>query len=57
LVNLAESLIRHEIYLVEIFGKLGGELEEHVGPALFNLRKKYLPAEQARALAALLKRS
>jgi sugar-specific transcriptional regulator TrmB len=56
-VNLAESLIRHEIYLAEIFGKLGGELEEHFGPALFNLRKKYLPADQAKALAAELKRS
>ncbi len=56
-VNLADSLIRHEIYLAEIFGKLGSELEEHFGPALFNLRKKYLPADQAKALAAQLKRS
>jgi hypothetical protein len=50
-------LIRHEIYLAEIFGKLGGELDEHFGPALFNLRKKYLPADQAKALAAQLRRS
>lgn len=56
-VNLAESLIRHEIYLAEIFGKLGSELNEHFGPALFKLRKKYLPADQVKALSAQLRRS
>ena len=54
-VNLAESLIRHEIYLAEIFGKLGIELEKHFGPALFALRKKYLPAGQVAALESRLR--
>ncbi|HSP31686.1 MAG TPA: helix-turn-helix domain-containing protein [Halomonas sp.] len=49
-VNLADSLIRHEVYLAEIFNYFGGELEEHFGPALLELRKKYLPKEQARIL-------
>lgn len=49
-VTLADSLIRHEIYLAEIFSKLGHELDAHFGPALLTLRKKYLPAEQSAAL-------
>jgi hypothetical protein len=49
-VTLAESLIRHEIYLAEIFLQLGPELEERFGPALYRLRHKYLPQEQALAL-------
>lgn len=56
-VNLADSLIRHEIYLAEIFSKLGPELEENFGPALLKLRKKYLPADQARALERRLQKS
>lgn len=56
-VNLADSLIRHEIYLAEIFGKLGGELEQHFGPALLALRKKYLPRDQAKALETRLKKT
>ena len=53
-VNLADSHIRHEIYLAEIFSKLGAELEKNFGLALFSLRKKYLPAEQAVALERML---
>ncbi len=53
-VNLAESLIRHEIYLAEIFGKFGPEIEAAFGPALLSLRQKYLPAPQAAALVKLL---
>ncbi|MES2183405.1 MAG: helix-turn-helix domain-containing protein [Pseudomonadota bacterium] len=56
-VNMADSLIRHEIYLAEIFSRLGPQLDEHFGPALLNLRKKYLPADQARALERRLQRS
>lgn len=55
-VNLADSLIRHEVYLAEIFDKLGPQLEKHFGPALFSLRKKYLPTEQARALERRLQK-
>lgn len=49
-VNLVETMIRHEIYLAEIFAALGKELEQRFGPALLSLRKIYLPEEQARAL-------
>ncbi len=44
----------NEIYLAEIFSKLGAELEKNFGLALFSLRKKYLPAEQAVALEGRL---
>lgn len=49
-VTLAESLIRHEIYLAEIFLHFGQRLEQKFGPALYRLRSKYLPQEQALAL-------
>lgn len=55
-VNLADSLIRHEIYLAEIFNRLGAELERQFGPALLTLRKKYLPSDQAKALERRLAR-
>ncbi|AOB30231.1 hypothetical protein AKI39_05305 [Bordetella sp. H567] len=55
-VNMADSLIRHEVYLAEIFNKLGPELTRHFGPALVKLRKKYLPADQAKALERRLQR-
>ncbi len=54
-VNMAESLIRHEIYLAEIFGRFGREIETAFGPALVSLRRNYLPAGQAGALDELLK--
>ena len=56
-VNLADSLIRHEIYLAEIFKRFGKDLEKEFGPALLNLRKKYLPADQAAELAQRIKSS
>jgi sugar-specific transcriptional regulator TrmB len=46
IVNLADSLIRHEIYLAEIFKHFSALLEEKFNPGLFELRKKYLPKEQ-----------
>lgn len=54
-VNLAESLIRHEIYLAEIFGRFGSRIDATFGPALVSLRRNYLPSEQANALDDLLK--
>jgi len=56
IVNMADSLIRHEIYFAEIFKELGEEIDEKFGPALFNLRQKYLPKVQAKALAKLLQK-
>jgi HTH-type transcriptional regulator, sugar sensing transcriptional regulator len=55
-VNQTDSLIRHEIYLAEIFGKLGPQLEKHFGPALLTLRKRYLPGDQAKALERKLQK-
>lgn len=49
-VDLADSLIRHEIYLAEIFEQLGGAIEERLGPSLISLRRKYLPQEQVKRL-------
>jgi sugar-specific transcriptional regulator TrmB len=46
-VTMAESLIRHEIYLAEIFQHLGEQLESRFGPALYGLRRKYLPRQHA----------
>ena len=54
-VNMAESLIRHEIYLAEIFGRFGPQIEAAFGPALVSLRRNYLPKAQASALDDLLK--
>ncbi len=52
IVNMAETLIRHEIYFAEIFQAHGAEIQKTFGPALLKLRRKYLPREQARALKA-----
>jgi HTH-type transcriptional regulator, sugar sensing transcriptional regulator len=46
-VTMAESLIRHEIYLAEIFLHFGDQLEQQFGQALYRLRHKYLPKEHA----------
>ena len=54
-VNLAESLIRHEIYLAEIFARFDAKIVAEFGPALVSLRRRYLPAPQAGALVERLK--
>ena len=46
IVNLADTLIRHEIYLAEIFKHFSRLLEAKFEPGLFELRKKYLPKDQ-----------
>lgn len=45
LVTVAETLIRHEIYFAEIFEVMGDEIQARFGPALFELRRKYLPKD------------
>ncbi len=42
-VYLAESLIRHEIYLAEIIAAYPSQIEERFGKSLVSLRKHYLP--------------
>ena len=56
IVTMAESLIRHEIYFAEIFAVMGEGIQARFGPALIDLRKKYLPKNQARDLEASLLR-
>jgi hypothetical protein len=55
LVNMADTLIRHEIYFAEIFEAFGDEIQKAFGPSLYELRKKYLPREQAKALETRLR--
>lgn len=50
IVAVADSLIRHEIYFAEIFEQLGAEIQGMFGPALLDLRRKYLPKDQVSAL-------
>lgn len=54
-VNMAESLLRHEIYFAEIFKIYGTEIQNTFGPALIKLRQSYLPKEQVKTLKARLK--
>ena len=55
LVNMADSLIRHEIYFAEIFEVFGEEIQTRFGTALLELLKKYLPAGQVQDLRRRLK--
>lgn len=45
-VTMAESLIRHDLYLAEIFLKFGKQIDEKFGPHLYDIRSKYFSAEQ-----------
>jgi HTH-type transcriptional regulator, sugar sensing transcriptional regulator len=54
IVNMAESLLRHEFYFAEIFEMFGQPIQKTFGPALIDLRRKYLPRPQIEALEALL---
>jgi sugar-specific transcriptional regulator TrmB len=54
IVNLAESLLRHEIYFAEIFEMFGQPIQKTFGPAIIELRRKYLPQPQVEALEKLL---
>ncbi len=54
IVNMAESLLRHEFYFAEIFEMFGQLIQKTFGPALIELRRKYLPRPQVEALENLL---
>lgn len=49
IVTMAESLIRHEYYLAEIFTRLPKEMTRAFGPHLFELRATCFTAEQLAA--------
>ena len=54
-VFMAETMIRHEVYLAEIMQAYGEEIEQRFGKDLMRVRAKYLPAplsRRARAKAA-----
>jgi sugar-specific transcriptional regulator TrmB len=54
IVNLADSLLRHEIYFAEIFEMFGQPIQKTFGPALLELRRQYLPSQQVSALERTL---
>jgi sugar-specific transcriptional regulator TrmB len=54
IVNMAESLLRHEFYFAEIFEMFGQPIQKTFGPALIELRRKYLPRPQVEALENML---
>ena len=54
IVGLAESLIRHEIYLAEIFARFGDGIEAAFGPALLALRRIYLDKNEVEKLMLTL---
>lgn len=47
IVNLAESLVRHDYYMAEIFARLGPQIDEAFGPYLRDLRLACFSPEQA----------
>jgi HTH-type transcriptional regulator, sugar sensing transcriptional regulator len=47
IVNMAESLIRHDYYMAEIFLRFGGEIDVAFGPYLRDLRLACFTPEQA----------
>ncbi|MBV0893237.1 TrmB family transcriptional regulator [Paracoccus sp. Z118] len=47
IVNMAESLIRHDYYMAEIFQRFGAEIDEAFGPYLRDLRLACFTPEQA----------
>lgn len=40
-VYMTSVMIRHEIYMSEIMGTLADEIEQHFGPGLYDLRKRF----------------
>ncbi len=46
IVTMAETLIRHDVYLAEIFLALGNQIEDQFGPHLRDLRKRYFNKKQ-----------
>ncbi|MEZ5810584.1 MAG: helix-turn-helix domain-containing protein [Rhizobiaceae bacterium] len=45
-VTMAETIIRHDVYMAEIFKRLGGEVDEIFGPHLSTLRQQMFTKEQ-----------
>ena len=45
-VRMAETLIRHDYYITEIFNRFGKEIDREFGPFLVSLRRKTFSPEQ-----------
>jgi hypothetical protein len=54
-VTMAETIIRHEIYLAEIFSRFNTEIVDAFGPYLLNLRRSLFSKEQVALMNARLK--
>lgn len=52
IVNMAESLIRHDYYMAEIFAKFGAQIAEAFGPHLRDLRLACFTEEQVASFKA-----
>ncbi|MBF6570138.1 MAG: TrmB family transcriptional regulator [Candidatus Binataceae bacterium] len=50
IVTMAESLIRHDMYLAEIFQRFGSQIDEAFGPFLVALRRRYFSPQQLLSL-------
>lgn len=54
IVTMAESLIRHDLYLAEIFQRFGPQIDEAFGPFMLSLRRAYFSPEQLTCLEGTL---
>jgi sugar-specific transcriptional regulator TrmB len=45
-VRVAELLMRREVYLAEILGRFGPQIEKEFGPLMADLRRKFLAGEE-----------
>jgi hypothetical protein len=45
-VTMAQSLIRHDLYIAEIFARFGKEIDEAFGPYLRDIRMSCFTPEQ-----------
>src|SRR5665213_2654099 len=54
IVTMAESLIRHDMYLAEIFERFGPKIDKEFGPYLQSLRRNYFSPAQVRAMDEML---
>lgn len=54
IVTMAESLIRHDLYLAEIFQRFGPQIDEAFGPFMLSLRREYFSPEQITCLEETL---
>jgi hypothetical protein len=46
IVTMAESLIRHDMYMAEIFLRFGPQIDEAFGPFMLSLRRSYFSPDQ-----------